>query len=327
MGAKMSDYDCRNLVADLGGKLDGIRGRITEDAPLSQVTWFRTGGPAAVMFQPADEEDLAIFLSILPENTRVLPIGVGSNLLIRDGGLNAVVIRLSAKGFGQTEQLSSTQLMAGAACPDKRVAAAALEAGIGGLHFYHGIPGAIGGALRMNAGANGHETKDCLVAVHAIDRKGQKHILTNEDMKYSYRKSGAPKDLIFTKALFEGPQTPKDEIKEAMDAVQHHRETSQPIKEKTGGSTFKNPPGHSAWKVIDDAGCRGLTIGGAQMSPMHCNFMINTGPATSHDLEKLGETVRQKVLLHSGIHLEWEIRRLGEFTPGQNVEEYMGQML
>ncbi len=323
----MSNYDCKNLVADLGDKLDDIRGRITEDAPLSQVTWFRTGGPVAVMFQPADEEDLAKFLALLPEEARVFPIGVGSNLLVRDGGLNAVVIRLSAKGFGQTEQISSTQLMAGAACPDKRVAAAALDAGIGGLHFYHGIPGAIGGALRMNAGANGHETKDCLVAVHAIDRRGKKHILSNADMKYSYRKSGAPKDLIFTKALFEGEQTPKSEIKAAMDEVQHHRETSQPIKEKTGGSTFKNPPEHSAWKVIDDAGCRGLTIGGAQMSPMHCNFMINTGPATSYDLEKLGETVRQKVLLNSGIHLEWEIRRLGEFTPGQTVEAFMGQML
>lgn len=327
MEANMGDYDCKTLVADLGDKLDGIRGRITEDAPLSQVTWFRTGGPAAVMFQPADEDDLANFLSLLSDSVRVFPIGVGSNLLIRDGGLNAVVIRLSAKGFGQTEQISSTQLMAGAACPDKRVAAAAHDAGIGGMHFYHGIPGAIGGALRMNAGANGHETKDCLVAVHAIDRQGKKHILSNADMKYSYRKSAAPKDLIFTKAVFEGVQTPKEEIKQAMDEVQHHRETSQPIKEKTGGSTFKNPPGHSAWKVIDDAGCRGLTIGGAQMSPMHCNFMINTGPATSYDLEKLGETVRQRVLLHSGIHLEWEIRRLGEFTPGQTVETFMGQML
>lgn len=323
----MGDYDCRKLVADLGDQLDGIQGRITEDAPLSQVTWFRTGGPAAVMFQPSDESDLSKFLSILPDNVRVLPFGVGSNLLVRDGGINAVVIRLSAKGFGQTEQVSSTQLMAGGACPDKRVAAAALDAGIGGLHFYHGIPGAIGGALRMNAGANGQETKDCVVAVHAIDRQGHKHILSNADMKYSYRKSGAPKDLIFTKALFEGAQTPKMEIKEAMDEVQHHRETSQPIKEKTGGSTFKNLQGHSAWKVIDDAGCRGLTIGGAQMSPMHCNFMINTGPATSHDLEKLGETVRQRVLLHSGIHLEWEIKRLGEFIPGQNIEAFMGQML
>lgn len=323
----MANYDCKNLVADLGDKLSAIRGRITEGAPMSQVTWFRTGGPAAVMFQPADEDDLAQFLSIIPEDAPVMPVGVGSNLMIRDGGINAVVIRLSAKGFGQTEQVSDVKLSAGTACPDKRVAAKALEAGIGGLHFYHGIPGAIGGALRMNAGANGHETKDCVVEVHAVDRSGNRHVLSNADMKYSYRSSGAPKDLIFTKAIFEGPVTSKDEIQKAMDEVQHHRETSQPIKEKTGGSTFKNPEGHSAWKVIDEAGCRGLTVGGAQMSPMHCNFMINMGQATSYDLEKLGETVRQKVLLHSGIRLDWEIKRLGDFLPDQIVEAYMGQML
>lgn len=323
----MSAYDCKNLVADLGDKLDVIRGRITEQSTMSQITWFRTGGPAAVLFQPADEDDLAIFLALLPQEVDVMPIGVGSNLMIRDGGLNAVVIRLSAKGFGQAEKISDTKLEAGAICPDKRVAAKALEAGIGGLHFYHGIPGAIGGALRMNAGANGFETKDSLLEVHAVDRQGKKHVLSNADMQYSYRHSGAPQDLIFTKAIFEGPQTDRAEIQKVMDDVQYHRETSQPIKEKTGGSTFKNPEGHSAWKVIDDAGCRGLTIGGAQMSPMHCNFMINTGNASSYDLEKLGETVRQKVLLHSGIHLEWEIKRLGQFQPGQTVDEYMGQML
>ena len=323
----MSAYDCKNLVADLGDKLDLVRGRITEQSPMSQITWFRTGGLAAVLFQPADEDDLAAFLALLPQDVDVMPIGVGSNLMIRDGGLNAVVIRLSAKGFGQAEKISDTKLEAGAICPDKRVAAKALEAGIGGMHFYHGIPGAIGGALRMNAGANDFETKDSLLEVHAIDRQGKKHVLSNADMQYSYRHSGAPQDLIFTKAIFEGPQTDRADIQKAMDDVQYHRETSQPIKEKTGGSTFKNPEGHSAWKVIDDAGCRGLTIGGAQMSPMHCNFMINTGNASSYDLEKLGETVRQKVLLHSGIHLEWEIKRLGQFQPGQTVDEYMGQML
>jgi UDP-N-acetylmuramate dehydrogenase len=327
MGNSMSAYDCKNLVADLGDKLNVIRGRITEQSPMSQITWFRTGGPAAVLFQPADEDDLATFLALLPQDVTVMPIGVGSNLMIRDGGLNAVVIRLSAKGFGQAEKISDTKLEAGAICPDKRVAAKALEAGIGGLHFYHGIPGAIGGALRMNAGANGFETKDSLLEVHGFDRQGKKHVLSNADMQYSYRHSGAPKGLIFTKAVFEGPQTDRADIQKAMDDVQYHRETSQPIKEKTGGSTFKNPEGHSAWKVIDDADCRGLTIGGAQMSPMHCNFMINTGNASSHDLEKLGETVRQKVLLHSGIHLEWEIKRLGQFQPGQIVDEFMGQML
>lgn len=323
----MAGYNCTNLIEELGDKLSGIRGRITENAPLAQVTWFRTGGPAAVLFQPADEDDLCEFLSLLPEETPVFPVGMASNLIVRDGGLNAVVVRLSAKGFGFADQVSDTELVAGTACPDKRLAAKALEAGIGGMHFYHGIPGSIGGALRMNAGANGRETVSCVKEIHAVDKSGQRHVLSNADMNFSYRKSGSSRDLIFTKAIFEGEITPKDSIQKAMYEVQHHRETSQPIKEKTGGSTFKNPEGYSAWKLVDAAGCRGLTIGGAQMSPMHCNFMINTGTATSYDLERLGETVRQKVLIDSGIQLEWEIKRLGDFLSGQNIEPLLGQML
>ena len=209
----------------------------------------------------------------MPEEIPLTIVGVGSNLLVRDGGIPGFVIRLSAKGFGEAEVVSPTTIRAGAATPDKRVAAVAYEAGIGGFHFYHGIPGAIGGALRMNAGANGVETRERVVEVRALDRKGNLHTLSNAEMGYSYRHSAAPSGLIFTSALFEGHAEDQATIKAAMDAVQNHRETVQPIREKTGGSTFKNPEGTSAWKEIDKAGCRGLMIGGAQMSPMHCNFM------------------------------------------------------
>ena len=316
-----------DLLKRLEGRLDRLRGRVTPNAEMDKITWFRAGGLAEVLFQPADEEDLATFLKAVPAEIPVMVVGVGSNLLVRDGGIPGFVVRLSAKGFGEAEAISETRIRAGAACPDKRVAALALEAGIGGFHFYHGIPGAIGGALRMNAGANGVETRERVVEVRAFDRKGDLHVLTNEQMGYAYRHSSAPKDLIFTSAVLEGVPDDRDAIKAAMDAVQHHRETVQPIREKTGGSTFKNPPGTSAWKEIDKAGCRGLIIGGAQMSPMHCNFMINTGTATGYDLEYLGETVRAKVLENSGIRLEWEIKRLGNFKKGKEVDEFLGQLL
>ncbi|WP_152599491.1 UDP-N-acetylmuramate dehydrogenase [Hoeflea sp. BAL378] len=319
--------DGERLLASLAGRLDGVEGRLTPNSDMSKITWFRTGGPAELLFQPADEEDLATFLAALPGEIPVLPVGIGSNLLVRDGGIPGVVIRLSAKGFGQAERISDTRISAGAACPDKHVAALALEAGLAGFHFYHGIPGAIGGALRMNAGANGVETRERVVEVHAVDRKGVRHVLSNAEMGYAYRHSSAPGDLIFTRAILEGTPGDAAEIRAAMDAVQHHRETVQPIREKTGGSTFKNPEGHSAWKLIDAAGCRGLTIGGAQMSPMHCNFMINTGTASGYELENLGETVRARVLEHSGIRLDWEIKRLGLFEPGQVVQEFLGQMV
>jgi UDP-N-acetylmuramate dehydrogenase len=254
-------------------------------------------------------------------------VGIGSNLLVREGGLRGFVVRLSAKGFGNAEAISATTIRAGAATPDKRIAAVALEAGIGGFHFYHGIPGGLGGALRMNAGANGVETRERVVEVRALDRNGELHVLKNADMGYAYRHSSVAPDLIFTSAVLEGFPEDRDAIKAAMDAVQHHRETVQPIREKTGGSTFKNPPGTSAWREIDKAGGRGLMIGGAQMSPMHCNFMINTGSATGYDLEFLGETVRARVLENSGIRLEWEIKRIGGFKPGRAIDEFLGRML
>ena len=306
---------------DLLHQLDvsGIRGRLTPDAPMSKITWFQVGGPADLLFSPADEDDLANFLKILPDDVPVLVVGIGSNLLVRDGGIDGVVIRLSGRGFGNVEELGNNRLYAGAATPDKRLAAAALEAGLGGFEFYHGIPGAIGGALRMNAGANGTETTDRVVEVHAIDRQGNRHVLSHDEMGYSYRHSEAPRDLIFTGAIFEGVPADRADIQKAMDEVQHHRETVQPIREKTGGSTFKNPLPHSSWKLIDEAGMRGHQIGGAQMSEMHCNFMINTGGATAHDLETLGEVVRAEVKAQSGIKLEWEIKRLGRFEPGREV--------
>jgi UDP-N-acetylmuramate dehydrogenase len=315
------------LLAKLGDRLSSLRGRITLNAEMDKITWFRAGGTAEALFQPADEDDLAAFLKAVPTDIPITVVGIGSNLLVREGGIPGFVVRLSAKGFGEAEVVSPTGIRAGAATPDKRVAALAHEAGIGGFHFYHGIPGGIGGALRMNAGANGVETRERVVEVRALDRAGKTHILSNADMGYAYRHSAAPQDLIFTSALFEGYPEDRAAIKAAMDAVQHHRETVQPIREKTGGSTFKNPEGTSAWKEIDRAGCRGLMIGGAQMSPMHCNFMINTGNATGYDLEYLGETVRARVLEKSGIRLQWEIKRIGRFKPGHEVQEFLGQLL
>lgn len=314
------------LLKKLDGRLSGLRGRLTSDTGMDKITWFRAGGPAQVLFQPADEEDLSNFLKAVPEEIPILVVGIGSNLLVRDGGVPGFVVRLSAKGFGEVERVSETQLRAGTATPDKRVAAAALEAGLSGFHFYHGIPGGIGGALRMNAGANGVETRERVVEVRALDRKGELHVLSNADMGYAYRHSSVSPELIFTSALFEGVPGDREDIQRAMDEVQHHRETVQPVREKTGGSTFKNPEGTSAWKEIDKAGCRGLRIGGAQMSEMHCNFMINTGTATGHDLETLGETVRAKVFESSGIRLHWEIKRLGLFRDGERVEEFLGKV-
>ena len=301
------------LLKKLEANLEGVRGRLTSDAMMSKLTWFQVGGPADILFQPADEEDLSLFLNRLPQEIPVMVVGVGSNLLVRDGGLEGVVIRLSAKGFGMAEDLGDNRLLAGAAIPDKRLAAKALEVGLGGFEFYHGIPGGIGGALRMNAGANGTETTNRVIEVHAIDRQGERHVLSHDDMGYTYRHSGADKDLIFTKATFEGFPDDRSAIQTRMDEVQHHRETVQPVKEKTGGSTFKNPQGHSSWKLVDEAGLRGFRVGGAQMSEMHCNFMINTGDATASDLESLGEYVRAQVLEKTGIMLEWEIKCIGRY--------------
>jgi UDP-N-acetylmuramate dehydrogenase len=314
------------ILDRLGAAAADLRGRMTLDAAMDKITWFRAGGTADLLFQPADADDLAAFFKVLPMDVPVTIVGIGSNLLVRDGGISGVVIRLSAKGFGAVNVLSETDIEAGAIALDKQVAATALEAGIGGFHFYHGIPGSIGGALRMNAGANGTETVNRVVAVKGVTRAGEMVELSLADMGYTYRHSAAPNDIVFTSALMRGEPADKADIRRLMDEVQHHRETVQPVKEKTGGSTFKNPDGTSAWKEIDKAGCRGLMVGGAQMSPMHCNFMINTGNATAHDLELLGETVRARVLENSGIRLEWEIKRLGRFIPGTSVEPFLGRM-
>jgi UDP-N-acetylmuramate dehydrogenase len=287
-----------------------LRGRLLANESLAPLTWFRVGGPAQVLFTPADANDLAYFLKTLPSELPVTVIGVGSNLIVRDGGVPGVVIRLTPRGFGEVDA-DGDLVSAGTAALDKRVAEVSASANLSGLEFLFGIPGTIGGALRMNAGANGGETKDVLVEAFAVDRKGEALRFSNADMKFSYRKSDVDPSLIFIGARFRGIPAEPAAIRARMAEVQAHRETAQPIREKTGGSTFKNPPGHSAWKLIDAAGCRGLKLGGAQVSEMHCNFLINTGTATGHDIETLGETVRDRVKATSGIELQWEIKRIG----------------
>jgi UDP-N-acetylmuramate dehydrogenase len=299
-----------DLVPGLKAAMPDLRGRLLANEPLAPLTWFRVGGPAQALLTPADEDDLAYFLSRLPGEVPISIVGVGSNLIVRDGGLPGVVIRFSSRGFGET-RVDADVIHAGAAALDKRVAEAAAAASLGGLEFYFGIPGTIGGALRMNAGANGRETKDVLIDATAIGRDGSRHLLDNAAMQFGYRHSGADPSLIFTSARFRGEVAAPETIRARMNEVQGHREAAQPVREKTGGSTFKNPPGHSAWKLIDAAGCRGLRVGGAQVSELHCNFLINTGDATAHDIETLGDTVRQRVKDHSGIELQWEIKRIG----------------
>jgi UDP-N-acetylmuramate dehydrogenase len=308
---------------DLLGEMSGIRGRIIPNAALAPFTWFRVGGPAELFFQPADPDDLALFMEKLDRKVPVTVVGVGSNLLVRDGGVAGVVIRLTAKGFGRISLEPGNRIRAGAALPDKRLAAFALESGLAGFEFFHGIPGTIGGALRMNAGANGVETRERLIAAHAIERSGRRRVLMNAEMGFTYRHSVAPDDLIFTEAIFEGTPGERDAIQAGMDEVEAHREKAQPIREKTGGSTFTNPPGQKAWQLIDAAGCRGLKIGDAMVSEMHCNFLINTGEATAHDLELLGETVRARVLEKSGVRLEWEIKRIGTFGEGREINPFL----
>jgi UDP-N-acetylmuramate dehydrogenase len=299
-----------DLIPDLKAAMPDLRGRLLGNEPLAPLTWFRVGGPAQVLFTPADEDDLAYFLAKLPDQLPIMVVGVGSNLIVRDGGVPGVVIRLSPRSFGAT-LAEDDSVRAGTAALDKRVAEIAAAANIGGLEFFFGIPGSIGGALRMNAGANGFETKDVLVEATGFGRDGTRHAFGNADMKFAYRNSGVDPSMIFTSARFRGSIADPLAIRARMDEVQGHREAAQPIREKTGGSTFKNPPGHSAWKLIDAAGCRGLRVGGAQVSEMHCNFLINTGAATGRDIEALGETVRARVKQNSGIELHWEIKRIG----------------
>ena len=299
-----------DITPELKALMPKLRGRLLANENLAPLTWFRVGGPAQVLFTPQDADDLAYFLRRLPDHLPVHVVGVGSNLIVRDGGIPGVVIRLSARAFGEV-RAEGDIVSAGAAALDRRVAEAAASAGIGGLEFFFGIPGTIGGGLRMNAGANGAETRDVLIEASGIDRQGNRHALSNADMKFAYRSSGVDPSIVFTSARFRGMITAAEAIRARMEEVQNHRETAQPIREKTGGSTFKNPPGESAWKLIDAAGCRGLRLGAAQVSEMHCNFLINTGDATGHDIEALGETVRARVKETSGIELHWEIKRIG----------------
>ena len=300
-----------------------IRGGLTYGQMLAPIAWFRVGGPAEALFQPADEADLALFLAALPIDIPVTIIGLGSNLLIRDGGLGGVVVRLSMRGFGKVS-LEDGLVTVGAASPDKRFSEEMAKSTIDGFAFYNGIPGGIGGALRMNAGANGSETKDRLVEVRAVGRDGRVQTLTAAEMGHTYRHAAAPEDLIFISATFRAEPGEQSAIRDAMRAVAEHRERAQPIREKTGGSTFKNPDGARAWELVDQAGCRGLVIGDAQVSEKHCNFLINRGEATAHDLELLGETVRARVLDTSGHRLTWEIKRLG-VQAGDTIEEFLGR--
>lgn len=311
------------IIARLGD-ISGLRGRLEPGRALADLVWFRAGGPAELLYQPADEADLAEFLPMVPDDVPVTVVGLGSNLLIREGGVPGVVVRLTARGFGEVEEIGDNRLRVGAAVPDKRLAAAAWRAGLSGFAFYHGIPGGIGGALRMNAGAHGTETRQRVVEVRAVRRSGEIVTLSNADMGYAYRHSAAPADLVFTGVVMEGIPEDPDAIRRDMDAVQDHRERAQPVRSRTGGSTFKNPDGHSAWKLVDAAGCRGLRIGDAQVSELHCNFLLNVGEATARDIELLGETVRRRVLDSSGLRLEWEIKRFGEFLPGREVEPFLG---
>jgi UDP-N-acetylmuramate dehydrogenase len=297
-----------DIVPDLKSKMPELRGRLLSNQPLGEFTWFRVGGPAQAFFMPDDENDLAYFLRNLPSEVPVTVIGAGSNLIVRDGGIPGVVIRLG-RGFNEVT-IENNRATVGTAMLDVMVARAAQAAGTAGLAFLSGIPGTIGGALRMNGGAYGGETKDIFVEARGVDRHGNLHNFSNGEMGFSYRHCGVGDDVIFTTAVLQGKPGEPEKIATEMAAIKKKRESSQP-RNRTGGSTFKNPPGQSAWKLVDDAGCRGLTIGGAQVSELHSNFLINLGGARADDIETLGETVRERVKAHSGIDLEWEIKRVG----------------
>jgi UDP-N-acetylmuramate dehydrogenase len=294
----------------LARDLPPVRGRLTANAPIGPLTWFRVGGPAEILFRPADSEDLAGFLKELAPEVPVTVIGVGSNLLVRDGGIRGVVIRLG-RGFAEVTP-AGTEIRAGAGALDLNVALTAAQAGIAGLEFLSGIPGTIGGGFRTNAGAYGSEFKDALLSAEAVARSGERHSVTPAELGLSYRHSNFPGDWIVTGARFAGTRDDPPAIARRLEEIQAAREASQPIRSRTGGSTFANPPGRKAWELIDAAGCRGLALGGAMVSEKHANFLINTGDATAADIERLGEEVRRRVHDKFGIWLEWEIRRIGE---------------
>lgn len=304
------------------GRLPAVRGRLTENAAIGPMTWFGVGGPAEVLFKPADREDLAAFIRDCPADIPVTVLGVASNLIIRDGGIPGVVIRMGREFAGI--EAAGTQITSGAAALDMNVALTAAKHGVAGLEFLSGIPGTIGGALRMNAGAYGGETGDVLLHAEVLFRSGDIKTMTGAEMGLGYRHNDLPADVIFLSATFEGRSGDKAEIDARMDEIKRKRGETQPIKTKTGGSTFANPPTPAgsdpkdaprAWQLIDAAGCRGLKIGGAQISELHCNFMINTGDATAADIERLGEEVRKRVAENSGIMLRWEIKRIGVPLP------------
>lgn len=299
-----------DITADLASRMPDLRGRLLANQPLGEFTWFRVGGPAQVLFMPEDEHDLAYFLQNAPRDLAVTVIGAGSNMIVRDGGVEGVVIRLGRGFTDVTIDDATKRVTAGTAMLDVMVSRAAQKAAIAGLAFLSGIPGTIGGALRMNGGAYGGETKDILIEARGVDRDGTLRTYSNADMGFSYRHCSVPDDVIFTTAVFQGKAGDAETIAAEMAAIKAKREASQP-RNRTGGSTFKNPPGRNAWKVIDEAGCRGLKIGDAQVSELHCNFLINLGNATAADIETLGETVRARVQAHSGIVLDWEIKRIG----------------
>ena len=294
--------------------LPTVRGKLLLNEPLGPYTWFRVGGAADALFIPADAEDLADFLKALPEAVPVTIIGVGSNLIVRDGGVEGVVIRLAGRAFAAITTEGDT-ITAGAGALDSMVAKASAKAGIAGLEFYAGIPGTIGGALTMNAGCYGAETKDVLVSAWGLTRQGERVELGLADFGYTYRHSNAPADIIWMEATYRGALDAPEAVSARINEITSRRETTQPIREKTGGSTFKNPEGHSSWKLVDEAGWRGKlraeTGGGAKFSELHSNFMINPGEATAADIEGLGEAVRADVLAKTGVQLNWEIKRIG----------------
>jgi UDP-N-acetylmuramate dehydrogenase len=290
-------------------ELPTVRGTLRRQVPLAPLTWFRIGGPAEWLFQPADADDLAALLAAAPAGLRIMPMGVASNLLVRDGGIDGVVVRFG--GPLAKVEVDGTTVVAGAGALDQRVAQVAQSAGLSGLEFMIGIPGTIGGAVRMNAGAFGGETRDRLLWAEALDRQGGLHRLTPADLGMTYRHSELPADWIVLRAAFAGVPGEANAIAARMQAIKDEREASQPLRVATGGSTFKNPPGHRSWQLIDQAGCRGLRHGAAMVSDKHCNFLINTGGATATEVEALGEIVRRRVRETSGLTLEWEIVRVG----------------
>jgi UDP-N-acetylmuramate dehydrogenase len=290
-------------------RLPKVRGELEENAPLDRETWFRAGGPADVLFRPADRDDLIEFIKKKPKDVPVTVIGYGSNLLVRDGGVAGVVVRMG-KRMAEIA-IEGDEVSAGAGAGDVAVSAAARDAGLAGLEFLSGIPGTIGGALRMNAGAYGREMKDIVVECKALDPAGELHKLKPSDLGFDYRHCGIPEDWIFTSAVMRGTRDEKAKIAERMAEIRRAREESQPLRTRTGGSTFANPPGHKAWKLVDEAGLRGFKVGGAMVSEKHTNFLINTGNATGADIENLGEEIRRRVKAKSGVTLEWEIRRIG----------------